>query len=458
MQPTLPLLLCALAAAPEAPVPAPGGDGVEALVRDALDGRPELAGARAAERAAKERVPQAGALPNPMLQLGLQNDGFDAIRVGEMESSYVLVMATQTFPFPGKLSLKSELASDDVRLRELATERLRRTTIAEVRRTFLAAQLAQARLELVDRLAALLETASALARSRYETGGGSQAELLRARLEQGRLRQRRLRLVADRRLRVAALGRLAGRPAGWSPTLPPLDTQNFPAPPEPGDAVDRALAGTPELLAAKVDELRADHGRALADRAALPDLAVGAGVMLRGALPPMWSLTIGVPLPIFSGSREDRGVAEAEGLLDGAKAGRSTLEQLVALRARQRVELWLALQEQWSAFADGLLADAASTTEVTLAQYRVGGASLAAVLDSNAAALALLDESLGVLAEARALAIAEEELSLAEPTAGAAGMGGSVTTGGGASSSAANAPGSRSDTAGAAEPASTMGM
>ena len=61
-------------------------------------------------RAERERVPQAGALPDPVLSLGIQNDGFDEIMIGKMETSFYQVMLSQGLPWPGKRGLRTDVA------------------------------------------------------------------------------------------------------------------------------------------------------------------------------------------------------------------------------------------------------------------------------------------------------------------------------------------------------------
>ena len=46
------------------------------LVDQSLAARPELKQAEATVKAEQERVPQVGALPDPILSLGIQNDSF----------------------------------------------------------------------------------------------------------------------------------------------------------------------------------------------------------------------------------------------------------------------------------------------------------------------------------------------------------------------------------------------
>src|SRR5690349_14529598 len=68
---------------------------LDGLVREALESSPEYAAARASVAADRERVAQAGALGDPTLTLGIQNDGFQRIEIGNMETSFWQVMVTQ---------------------------------------------------------------------------------------------------------------------------------------------------------------------------------------------------------------------------------------------------------------------------------------------------------------------------------------------------------------------------
>src|ERR1700687_3899756 len=93
-------------------------ESVERFVAEALEKNPEYGRARAALDAERQRAPQAGALPDPILSLGIQNDGFKSIQVGKMETSWYLIGASQSFPWFGKLSLREGLATLQARQAE----------------------------------------------------------------------------------------------------------------------------------------------------------------------------------------------------------------------------------------------------------------------------------------------------------------------------------------------------
>lgn len=400
------------------------------LISESLSAVPELSRAEATVRAELERVPQAGAWPDPMLEVGVQNMGFTSLEIGHDPMSYASVMGSQTVPWPGKPRLRRELAELDAAQAREAVTRVRLTTEADVRRAYVEALLVRDRLALLERLETLWQKSLGVARARYEAGEGAQSDVLRSQLELNRIKLRRFGLRAGERRAVQALNRLRGRPLDERlETL--LHVRELPAPRSLAGlfSVERALAETPELALARLSVARADKAASLAETSSLPDLTVGAGVMVRGPVPPMWVLTVGGPLPVFSATKQTRQVAETRARVGAARAGLSETEQRVRLRSEDRRAAHDALLETIDLYDEGLLAQSAATTESTLAQYQVGKVSFAAVLEANAGFIADEEGHLEALAAAHRLLIAEAELSLAE-VAEPAGAGGSEGAGG----------------------------
>jgi outer membrane protein, heavy metal efflux system len=385
------------------------------LIRESLSTRPELAQAMAISHANEERVSQAGAMPDPMLQVGIQNDGFTSIEIGRMGTSFVSLMASQTFPWPGKLGLREQVAELGSSQSLKVVARVRLSTEADVRRGYLELVLVRDRLELLSRLEGIWQRSASYAQLRYETGGGPQADVLRARLEQSRLEQRRFALLAQEQSRIQALNRLSGHPL-----LQPIDTTSTHtkdlttlAPLERVFSVKEALARSPELAAARIGKARADKALRLAGKSYYPDLTVSAGFMYRGQLPPMWLATIAGPVPVFSGSKQSRAVAENSALLLAAHGEVATIEQLLRLRCDDRHAAFSALRQIIDLYQQSLLVQSAATAESTLAQYQVGKVTFASVLEANAGLIADQGGYLESVALAQRLLIAESEVSLA---------------------------------------------
>ena len=384
------------------------------LIEQSLAVRPELAQARATARAERERVPQAGALPDPMLELGVQNDGFTSWEVGRTAMSRYSIMASQTLPWPGKRRLRSEIAELSVRQADQNLVRVRLSTEAAVRRAYLSLMLARDRLALLERLDAISLRSAAIARARYEAGTGAQSDILRAQLELKRIQQRRWALQVEEDTAAQTLNRLRGHPLDEA-IRPPVRIVDLAIPAlraEPA-AVQDALERSPELASARAGVTQGQRSISLSQKSYLPDFTVTAGVMPRGGpFAPLWLVTVGAPLPVFAGSQQSRAVAESEARLVANQGYAQALEQILRLRVQQRCVALGATLETIRLYREGLLALSETTADSTLAQYEVGKVTFLSVLEANAGLIADQDNYLQVLAQAQRLQIDAAEVSL----------------------------------------------
>jgi outer membrane protein, heavy metal efflux system len=397
----------------------PSDPTLKRLISESLAARPEIVEGEALVRAQAERAEQVGSWPDPMIQVGIQNDGFSDIEIGKMGTSYVSIMASQSFPWPGKLGLREEIADLGAGQNKKSVERLRLSTEAEVRRSYLALVLARDRLVLLDRLANLWERSAAVARAVYESGGGAQSDLLRAQLEIGRLKVRRLGLVAEDRTSTQRLNRLRGHMLDEPiTTTVHLDDLGLPVAIAEKAAVDDALTRSPELAASRLGLNAAEKSVDLANKSYYPDLVLTAGIMPRGGdFPPMWSLAVGATIPVFAGSNQNRYVDENEARSVASRANIDVVEQIVRLRVHERLTALSTLSDTVQIYRDGLLIESEANTESALAQYQVGKASFASVLDANAGYLTDEEAYLQAIADAHRIAISAFEIAL-DPVAG----------------------------------------
>jgi outer membrane protein TolC len=407
-------------------------------------------------------VPQAGAWQDPVLSLGLQNDGFNGLQIGTMPTSYWQVMVTQPLPWPGKLGLRTDVASTGVRIAEASVSRARLTAEADVRRAYLDLLLVRDRLALLTRLESLWTKAEGLARARYESSEGSQSDILRSQLERNRLRQRRWALEAEERTRVQAVNRLRAHPLDEPfPTTASVATQALPDLPGDAAALADAEQRSPELMLARLQAERATQQVAVARRDRYPDLAVTAGLMPRGSLEPMWLASVSMTLPIFSGSKQSRAVAESEARAAASDGGAEAVLQVLRLRVQDRQAQLANLLESAHLYQDGLIIQSRATAESTLSQYRVGRVTFASVLEAIAGVIGDEDGYLQTVAAAQRIAIAAGEVSLDPAGGGAVGlssgsMGGSGGGGGGAPAAAGATASSAADTGASSSSSSSM--
>lgn len=445
------LLLAAEARAAEAltPSPFPADPVLDRLIAESLSARPEVKMTVETASAEHERISQVGALPDPVLSLGIQNDGFKSIQIGKMETSFYQVMLSQGLPWPGKRGLRSEVARLAASQADVACSRLRLSTEADVRRAYLDLLVARERLELLDRLEAIWQKSIGTARARYESGEGAQSDVLRAQLELNRIRQRRWSLRAEEATRIQALNRLRGHPLDEAiETSARVHDAPLPAVPTLEVATRDAEARSPELVSARLGAEQAEAQVRLSERERFPDLGVNVGIMPRGRLEPMWTAGVSIGLPIWSGRKQSRAVAESSARSAASTRSAEATAQILRLRVAERRAALTALSETIQLYREGLLVQSRATADSTLAQYRVGRVTFASVLEANAGYINDEDSHLLAVADALRVAIASAEVSLepvgaagaaagmasaAVPGAGAAGGGG---MGGGGSAAA----------------------
>lgn len=430
------------------------------LVKEAMEKRPELVQARAEIRAQQERVPQSRVLPDPMLALGIQNDGFSSIQVGKMETSFVSIMASQTFPWAGKRGLRGDLAQLGSREAELDLRRVLLSLAAEVERGYLDLLLVRDQLGLLTRLESLWAQSEGVTRVRYESGDAAQSDLLRAQLERNRLRQRRWSLLAEERSRLAVLNRLRGHAPGdaIATTRTLTDLPDPPATDE-AKAVAEAQAESPELKKALLGGELADVRVDLAKRDRWPDLTVSAAIMPRGGnFVTMWQAGVAVNLPVWTAQKQAHAIAENQARGQAARGGADAIRQLLAQRVSERLAALDALLESNRLYRSGLLVQSEATVKSTLAQYQVGRVTFASVLEALGGYLGDMNGFLESVVAAQRIAIAQREVSLDGPEGSAGGgMGSSAMPGAGATVTAVSGKRASSSAASSAQGSASAG-
>jgi len=431
----VPALVLAASGSAQAPLldSAPSDPVLAALLQETLADHPDVLKADHAVFTERERVPQAGVLPDPSLSLGLQNDGFKGIQVGKMETSYYSVAFTQPLLWPGKRDLRKQVASLGADLAETTKTRVRLGLEADVRRGYAALLLIREQKTLQAQQATFLAQAEQLARTRYEVGQGSQVDLLRAQLERTRLQQAVFSLEAEEKAAVAALNRLRQH----HPEDPIETTATLRDVPEPELLTIEAVeARSPELAAAWTGVKQAERQVELARLDRRPDFAVTAGIMPRGSLDPMWQVGVSISLPIYGRHKQQRAVAEHDHHRLGQKAEVNSVHTLLWQRTEERTFQIQALRGIRDLYRAGLLVQSEASFKATLAQYEAGRTSFLSALEALNGWVGDQGAYLQTLAQLQAQHIALREAALGPTTPINGGSLGSASL----SSGAAGAP------------------
>src|SRR5690606_36123513 len=154
---------------------------LETLLARANESNPTLRAARERVQAARARVAPAGAIPDPMLGIGVMNLPVDGAGYSEMTMN--TVMLGQTVPFPGKLGLQRQIAERELAAAEARLEGTRLDLERDARRAYYELAFLDRALDVVKQNQRLLVTLIGVTQARYGVGSGGQDEVLRAQVE-----------------------------------------------------------------------------------------------------------------------------------------------------------------------------------------------------------------------------------------------------------------------------------
>jgi outer membrane protein TolC len=365
------------------PVPAPAdaeppAPQVEALVAEALERAPSVAALEARLAGAREMVGPAGVLPDPTVELMLQNIGLDRWSVGEEDMSMVAPELRQGLSYPGKLRARKAAAEAMVQVAAAEVEALRREVAAGVR-------LAYARLYAIDRerdtlLAAveLLDLLAATATARYGVGEAEQEAVVKAQIESSRLNVRLDDLEAERAGTVAILNRLLDRP-GAAPlaaikTLPPVRL-------EIDELEAAAVERSPEVATGRAAVGAAEQRLEVARLDLKPDLFAGAAIGYRGDLDPAVVLRFGAELPLRRRSKQEPLLRAAEREVDAARADLRAAEATARAAAARLAAEWRRAERQITRYREAILPQSSAAVDAARSGYLAGRGDFSTVIE-----------------------------------------------------------------------------
>src|SRR5437588_10311749 len=198
---------------------APSPLGLEDLVREALQKNPAVQSALHTVEAQRRRIPQAKTLPDPTVGIGWAgNITLFNVQSGD-PSSYRAVAASQQLLYPGKLKLRSEIASKEADAASSDLEAVRRRVTTDVKTAYFEYWFYDNAIQTTLKDKDLLSKLSQIAEARSRVGKGVQQDVLRSQVEISLLLQRLTALEQQRNTSQARLNTLLARSPEASQTI-----------------------------------------------------------------------------------------------------------------------------------------------------------------------------------------------------------------------------------------------
>ncbi len=243
---------------------------LEDLIKEALANNRELQAAREELQAARHRVPQSSALPDPTLGYAVMGPDLET-RLGPQEGIYEF---EQMIPFPGKLFEKRKMAAAEVEAASAKLKLVEREVVFKVTEVYYDLSALDATLQVVEEVKQTLKNFESIASARYSSEKGEQRDVAKAQVEVSEALERIYMLDQQRESLAAMLNALLNRRppgsfAGFEFSELPVLSLSL------EDLLLKARENRPELLEAMAARKREQHANALAKYEYSPDISVG---------------------------------------------------------------------------------------------------------------------------------------------------------------------------------------
>jgi outer membrane protein TolC len=375
--------------------PASGGTYFEAAtnlisldecLQRALASHPRLSAARARAQAARFRIPQATALPDPMVETMFWPIAANAQQTaaGRMTSALDI---SQEIPLREKRATQGAIAAREFDMACAEVRQAEREIIESVRLAYYELWSAVRAIEIVnDNREAAAELVKA-AEARYRAGGPQQ-DVIRAELAREELNLQLLELAGQKGMAQAELAALIQfeeasllEPEAALPVADlPMDLEHLRA---------QAEAGNPELQNLAIQIRRDQQNERLACLQQYPDFKVGFqyGMMTTGgAISPVAdglddiSFSVGMTLPIWR-KKIRAGICEAASQRASSVQLFEAEQLSIGGRLRRLIAETRALEQQRELLSEKVLPRTEQALQVATAEYAVGKSTFEQVIE-----------------------------------------------------------------------------
>ena len=346
------------------------------LIEELEGVNPEIRAARQRWEAAKAVVPQVQTLPDPRLQFGYQRMPMTDPLQGAMYGF------GQEIPFPGKLSLKGEVAQREAERVEQEFNATRLRLIATLKEGYFNLHFVHKSIEIVERNKALLMQFEKTAKARYSVGQAAQQDVFRAQVEISRVLDRLAVLDQQKESLHAAINRLVNRPpAGPLGTPEEVHTSILAIPLQ--ELNERADAFSPALLATAKGIDRSERSVSLAKRQYYPDFDITAlGLRNDRINDNGYQVMVGIKIPLFYETKQKQGVREAMAGLEGAREEFSATRQDLLFQVKDGFVQAQRAERLITILRDAIIPQATLALQAAQAGYGVGKVDFLTLLNS----------------------------------------------------------------------------
>jgi len=331
---------------------------------------PEVLKVKEKLMAAKARVIKVRSLPDPEISIGLSKKG-----MGREKS----IMVSQSFPYPGKLSLMAEMEKRQVKMIEQELNELILKKISQLKKDYYELFFINKKIEITNRTKEYLKSIDQSAQTMYATGMIPQTDILRIQEEI---------LMQEEKLIMLSFEKEKGRyqilwqDLGLSKdkeidiTLPDelsktelMDYERLKA---------LALEKSPMLKMKEFEIEMKQQGVFLAKREFKPDFVSMLEIMDSGD----WGIRVGIMYPLYKNKKQKNALIEAERELFSVKQGYEDEKLKLLTMLKEEYLMAQAGDKNIKLYKTGIIPQANLSYTSALANYSVGKIDFLMLLDN----------------------------------------------------------------------------
>jgi outer membrane protein TolC len=348
---------------------------LQPLIDEALKNNPEILVSESRATAAGFRIPQAESLSDPMFMIGYKNDGTRDLYSFNKEmaaDSEWMFSVSQMFPYPGKLTLKSRMASSDAESLKAMTGSVRLKIISRVKELYYDLLFTYKNIDLINNMTDLFSKIEDAAVSRYSAGMAPQQEVLMAQTEKYMLLEKEEMLKQNIQSLEAMLNSTVGRdvnaPLGKpSEISPSVFSSNM------DELIHTTYENSPEIKAKDKMIAGGEAKVQMAEKEYYPDFTVSANYFAKNKYyDDMWSLTTAINVPIFYKSKQRQAVLEAEASLSEVRNELAATKLMISSAIRDNYSMLKTSEKLMELYKNGLIPKTYQDFDSALAGYGTG--------------------------------------------------------------------------------------
>ena len=358
------------------------------LIEEALANNPSLHALRYRWKAEEARIPQAGALMDPMLKFELSNVPLSDFDFDSTPMSGRQLMLSQKLPYPGKLAAKERMAQHSASAAEESYLDREVVIVNMVKQAYFSLAFLDQAIAITEKNEELLRDFVRIAETKYSVGRGLQQDVLKAQVTLSGLKDKLITLRQKRRQAEARLNTTLNR-LPQSPVGRPGPIVQTPFTYDVEDLQHVVMKYRPRLQALQAQIQKWQAAEMLARKEYRPDFAVNLGYRQRdfdrdpvkGS--DFLSLGVTLNLPIYRDRKQAQQVKEMQARKAMAKAQYEAEKQQIFLEVQDLILEIQAHGEEAALFRTTIVPQADQSLSSALAGYQVDKVDFLTLLNNQ---------------------------------------------------------------------------